>query len=164
MLILSRNFCWRADGTWFVCRVCALISHLPEIKIISPRSAMCLLTHHIDIFAPKVMFFSKIAGVWEEFSHSFLWGPPHLSLCYFSSVCIFLPLCSAAFRPFPSFFTFSISFCPLTLQLFCLFRYSSFCLFNSLKHSASCSAMKKDLFLLYLILSHPSALSLPLFD
>ena len=74
MLILSRNFWWRADGTCSLSRVCALISHFPEIKTRWPRSAISPLTHHIDVLTLTINVFSKIAGVWEAFSHSFLWG------------------------------------------------------------------------------------------
>ena len=74
MFILSRNLWRRADGTWFVSRISALISHFPEIKMTWQSSAISPLSHHIDILAITITFFSKIAGVWEAFSHSFLWG------------------------------------------------------------------------------------------
>ena len=75
----------------------------------------------------------------ERLLFSWIWIP-HLSF-YIDDAAILSSFC-LNFPPFQSFCTFLISFFPLTLQLFSLFRYSSFCLFNSFKHCASCSAMK----------------------
>ena len=54
---------------------------------------------------------------------------------------LFLPSYSTTSWPFQSFFTFLNSFGPLTQKLFRLFRYPSFCLFNSFKHLTSCSVI-----------------------
>ena len=85
MLILSRNFCWRADGTWFVSCVCALISHFPEIKTTSPCSAMSLLTHHIDIL--QLRFFLKSQGFGRSFPIHF-YGVIFISVSAISPVCV----------------------------------------------------------------------------
>ena len=86
MLILRLHFWPRADGTWFVSRSCALISHSIKIKT-QGCSAMSPVTQHVPTLVITITLFSEIAGVWEAFFHSFLWG--HYDLClYFSSVCI----------------------------------------------------------------------------
>ena len=71
----------------------------------------CLLWLQIQIFWHlTITFFSKIAGVWEAFSHYFLWR--HFLLFYCSSMC--------ARRETVHLFS---SFSPLTFQLFCLFSF-----------------------------------------
>ena len=75
--------------------------------------SMSPVTQYINILAITITFFSKMAGVWEVFSHSFLWGPCQLWLCYCSSICaaretvqplkLFQPSYFPAFLPFQLF-------------------------------------------------------------
>ena len=62
--------------------------HLPTLP-----NGWSVPAHHIDIWALPLQFFSKIAGVWEAFSHSFLWGHFHRALLllqhmYLKNACV----------------------------------------------------------------------------
>ena len=122
MLILGLNF-WRADGTCFIFSSGVLIFHSTEITTTSQSSAMSPLTQYIHILPITILFFSKMAGVWEVFSHSFLWAHFQLWLCYCSSMCaaretvhlfkLFQPSYFSAYQPFHPFKIFI--FLPLQL-------------------------------------------------
>ena len=127
MLILSLHFWRRADSTCFVsCSAFApsfFTLQKSDMTEFSNVSCYC-----INIFAITITPFSKLAGVWEVFSHSFLWRHFQIWFCYCSSMCsqrncsvikMFILLSSfslfsffrySAFKTFQLFQTFSFMF------------------------------------------------------
>lgn len=71
-ITLSLNFWRRGDSTSFLSHSGALIFHSAEIQKTSQNITMSLI--NINILAITITLFSKLALVWEMFSHSFLWG------------------------------------------------------------------------------------------
>ena len=113
---------------------------------------MSPVTQHVHILAITITIFSKVVGVWEAFSHSFLMGTfsslfllllqhvcshfklflpltSHLS-AFFHLFNLFLPSYSTTFWPFQSFFTFLSSY-PLLIYSFLAFSDICFSAFSA---------------------------------
>ena len=136
METFSHSFLWGHFHLWLCScsTMCAAILSSFCLQF----STFSAFFHLFELFLP-----SYSTPFWPFFTFLSYFNPltpQPFSLYRYSSVCLFncfhLTSCSAI-----KIFNFFNSFSPC--QLFCLFiflKYSSFCLFRSFIHSASCSA------------------------
>ena len=78
-------------------------------KKTSQSSAMSPVTQYINVLAITIPFFSKKAGVWKAFSHSFLWRHFQLWFCYCSSICAARETIFTPFKSLSALLLFSFS-------------------------------------------------------
>ena len=106
---------------------------------------MSPVTQYLNILAIITKFFSKMAGVCEAFSYSFLWGNLQLWLCDCSSICAARESVDL-FKLFqPSYFS---SFLPFQLfQIFVFLPFQHLHTFKFMFPWRNCSAFKLFTFL-----------------